>query len=80
MYLYMPKNEKQGLPKLEFGDGQLNQVVDGYYNDENFSRHSDGSISVWNLYNLFTGANKNSYIDRFLERSVNASSLLQALC
>jgi hypothetical protein len=79
MYLYMPKNEKQGLPKLEFGDGQLNQVVDGYYNDENFSRHSDGSISVWNLYNLFTGANKSSYIDRFLERSVNALDVVRNL-
>ncbi len=75
----MPKSEKLGLPRLEFGDGQLNQVVDGYYNDENFSRHSDGSISVWNLYNLFTGANKSSYIDRFLERSVNALDVVRNL-
>ncbi len=79
MYLYMPKSEKLGLPRLEFGDGQLNQVVDGYYNDENFSRDSIGSISVWNLYNLFTGANKSSYIDRFLERSVNAGVVVRNL-
>jgi hypothetical protein len=79
MYLYMPKSEKLGLPRLEFGDGQLNQVVDGYYNDENFSRDSDGSISVWNLYNLFTGANKSSYIDRFLDRSVNAGDIVRNL-
>ncbi len=79
MYLYMPKREKRGLPKLEFGDSQLNQVVDGYYNDANFSRNEDGSISIWNLYNLFTGANKSSYIDRFLERSVNAGDVVRNL-
>jgi hypothetical protein len=45
MYLYMPKSEKLGLPKLEFGDSQLNQVVDGYYNDENFSRNDDGLLT-----------------------------------
>jgi hypothetical protein len=79
MYQYMPKSEKSGLPKLEFGDSQINQVVDGYYNDENFSRESDGSINLWNLYNLFTGANKSSYIDRFLERSVNAGDVIRNL-
>ena len=79
MYQYMPKSEKSELPKLEFGDSQINQVVDGYYNDENFSRESDGSINLWNLYNLFTGANKCSYIDRFLERSVNAGDVIRNL-
>ncbi len=79
MYQYMSKSERCGLPKLEFGDSQLNQVVDGYYNDENFSKDMDGSISLWNLYNLFTGANKSSYIDRFLERSVNAGDVIRNL-
>jgi hypothetical protein len=54
-------------------------VVEGYYNDPNFSR-TDGKINLWRLYNLFTGANKSSYIDRLLDRGVNASSLLQAFC
>ena len=79
MYLYMPKEEKAHLSKLEFGDSQINQVVEGYYNDPNFSR-TDGEINLWRLYNLFTGANKSSYIDRLLDRGVNASSLLQAFC
>lgn len=79
MYQYMPKLDKAGLPKLEFGDYQMNQVVDGYYNDDNFSREPDGSISLWNLYNLFTRANKSSYIDRFLERSVNAGNVVRSL-
>jgi hypothetical protein len=79
MYLCMPKEEKVHLPKLEFGDSQINQVVEGYYNDPNFSR-TGGEINLWRLYNLFTGANKSSYIDRLLDRGVNASSLLQAFC
>jgi hypothetical protein len=77
--LYIPKEEKLLLPKLEFGDSQINQVVEGYYNDPNF-RRTDGEINLWRLYNLFTGANKSSYIDRLLDRGVNASSLLQAFC
>ena len=77
MYLHMPKVEKLRLPKLDFGDYHLNQIVDGYYNDDNFRRESNGNISLWNLYNLFTGANKSSYIDRFLERSVNAGAIVQ---
>jgi hypothetical protein len=79
MYQYMPKLEKLGLPRLEFGDSQINQVVEGYYNDENFSRELGGDISLWNLYNLFTGANKSSYIDKFLDRSVNAGDVIRNL-
>jgi hypothetical protein len=31
-----------------------------------------GKLSLWNLYNLFTGANKSTFIDQFLYRSVHA--------
>lgn len=79
MYQYMPKTEKLGLPRLEYGDSQINQVVEGYYNDDNFSRVLGGNISLWNLYNLFTGANKSSYIDKFLDRSVNAGDVIRNL-
>ena len=37
------------------------------------------NINLWNVYNLFTGANKNSYIDNFLDRSVNATELIQGI-
>jgi hypothetical protein len=30
---------------------------------------------MWKFYNLLTGANKSSYIDSFLDRSLNASEL-----
>ena len=35
-------------------------------------RAENGDINLWRLYNLFTGSNKSSYIDTFLDRSVNA--------
>jgi len=79
MYLYMPKSSKVGLPSLDYGDSQINKVVEGYYHDPAFPRDKDGSITLWNLYNLFTGANKSSYIDRFLDRGVNAADLVRNL-
>lgn len=30
---------------------------------------------MWKFYNLITGANKNSYLDSFLGRSVNATEV-----
>jgi hypothetical protein len=47
-------------------------VCKDYYKDKSFCRGRDGSINLWRLYNLFTGANKTTYIDTFLDRSVNA--------
>ena len=55
-------------------DTQINSVSKAYIQDENFS--SLGSdISMWNFYNLLTGANKSSYIDSFLDRSLNATEM-----
>jgi len=34
---------------------------------------------LWKMYNLFTGANKSSYIDMFLHRGVNASELVEGI-
>ena len=44
--------------------------------DENFSRGDNPEIDLWRVYNLFTGANKSSYIDTFLDRSLNATELI----
>ncbi len=72
MYQYLPNQVKKQLPKLLFPDGHLNAVVKDYYQDESFCRTEQGDLSLWRLYNLFTGSNKQSYIDTFLDRSVNA--------
>ena len=83
LYNYLPVKEKKELPLLSFGDTQISMVARDYYQDKSFCRNDDGSISLWNTYNLFTGANKQSYIDTFLDRGVNAfdftNSVVQAL-
>lgn len=79
MYNYLPKPEKANIPELLLNDGQINTIVKGYYEDQNFKRAEDGSISLWNIFNLFTGANKSSYIDTFLGRSLNSHELMQKL-
>lgn len=75
LHQYLPKFERNSIPNLEFTDTQIHNVARDYFQDENFSRDDDGRVSLWRMYNLFTGANKNSYIDQFLNRSVNAFEL-----
>jgi len=79
LYNYLPKVEKNGIPELLLNDGQIGAISKGYYEDENFCRNDNGDINLWSVYNLLTGANKSSYIDTFLNRSVNAHELIQNL-
>ena len=72
MHKYLPDDQRIHVPELLLGDGQINTVCKDYYSDNNFCTDANGEINLWNLYNLFTGANKSSYIDTFLDRSVNA--------
>lgn len=80
MYNYLDKREQQQLLPIPLNDSQINSVVKNYYTCPNFGRSDDGSIDFWNLYNLFTEANKSSYIDNNLERNVNAFELVKNLC
>jgi Domain of unknown function, B. Theta Gene description (DUF3871) len=79
MYPFLPREMQAGIPQLLFGDTQLGSVVRDYYRDGSFCRQPDGSINLWKLYNLFTGANKSTYIDSFLDRSVNAFQFVHSL-
>ena len=79
MYQNLPAEVKNGIPPILFGDNQMSSVVKDYYRDESFCRDRFGNINLWKLYNLFTGANKSSYIDSFLDRSVNAYSLVEQI-
>ncbi|MGL6126811.1 DUF3871 family protein [Chryseobacterium artocarpi] len=72
LYQHLPKKEKLNIPLLQFTDGHINTITKDYYEDESFCRDNAGDISLWNLYNLFTQANKSSYIDTFLDRNLNA--------
>jgi len=62
-----------------YGDQQLNVVCKDYYKDASFCKEDDGNINLWKVYNLFTGSNKSTYIDKFLDRSVNALDFAEHL-
>lgn len=80
LYQYLPTEQKKKLPLMLMTDTQVNLVAKAYYNDENFSLPDNSrEISMWNVYNLLTGANKSSYIDNFLDRSLNATLLAEGL-
>lgn len=79
MYPFLTSREKLGIPALELGDSQLSTVIKDYYKDKSFCRDDDGNINLFRFYNLLTGANKSSYIDTFIDRTVNALSFTQVL-
>lgn len=79
MYQHLEKQEQNEVFQISLNDSQINNVVKDYYKCENFSRELNGEIGLWQLYNLFTEANKSSYIDSNLERNVNAYELVNSL-
>jgi hypothetical protein len=79
MYLVASKEEKLRVFDVSLNDRQIANVVRDYYSCANYKRNNDGTIGLWNLYNLLTQANKSSYIDNNLERNVNAYELIQNL-
>ena len=79
LFQYLPKPEKSKLPELLLTDSHFNSIAKDFYEDESFCRNEQGDISLWKVYNLFTGANKSSYIDTFLQRNENAFSFAEGL-
>ncbi|WP_260391077.1 DUF3871 family protein [Apibacter muscae] len=81
LYQHLPKKEKENLQisELTFNDSQFTNIAKDYYQDESFCRDSVGDINLWKAYNLFTQSNKSSYIDRFLERNVNALNFIKSI-
>lgn len=80
LYQYLPLGQKKRLPQMLITDTQIGLVAKAYYQDDNFSLpDQQESISMWNVYNLLTGANKSSYIDNFLDRAYNVTQLADGL-
>ena len=79
MYNHLPGALKSEIPPILFGDQLINTVVRDFYRDNSFCRDDQGNLNLWKLLNLFTGANKASYIDSFLDRAVNATSLTEQI-
>ncbi|WP_460570976.1 DUF3871 family protein [Flaviaesturariibacter terrae] len=79
LYQHLSPEAKKDIPELHFGDSQVNQICKDYYRDKSFCRDENGGINLWKVYNLFTGANKSSYIDGFLERASNANQFVNEI-
>jgi len=79
MYNYLPHHAKNEITPLSLNDTQVGTICRDYYRDESFCRDESGNINLWRLYNLFTGANKSTYIDNFLDRGVNAYHFVEHL-
>jgi hypothetical protein len=79
LYQNMPNKDRKELPQFPLSDSQVNLVVKDYYSDESFCRNDLGNINFWKLFNLFTGANKMSYIDSFLDRGEGCQQFVNGL-
>jgi hypothetical protein len=79
MYSYLPTAIKKNIQPLLLTDTQLGMMCRDYYRSNSFCKDSDGNINLWKVYNLFTGANKSSYIDNFIDRSVNAYEFVEQI-
>lgn len=78
LYQYLPSEEKKSIPEMLMTDTQVGLIARAYYEDPDFGKTGE-DISMWRVYNLLTGANKSSYIDNFLDRSINASQIANGL-
>jgi hypothetical protein len=79
LYPFLPKEEQKEITPLLFGDAQIKNVAQDYYKDSSFHREKNGDTSLWRLYNLLTSANKSTYIDSFVDRSVAAYIFIEQL-
>lgn len=75
LYQALPSYLQRKLPKLLITDSQINNVCRDYYNDPNFG-HKNNSISLFDMHNLLTAANKSSYINDYIQRGVNATDII----
>ncbi|MEI6679268.1 MAG: DUF3871 family protein [Mariniphaga sp.] len=79
MYQYLPVSQKKLIMPIPINDSQISSIAKEYYHDKSFSRNANGDINLWKLYNLFTGANKTSYIDTFLDRGAGCTNFIQSI-
>jgi hypothetical protein len=78
LFQYLSKEERKDLFPLSITDSQITSIVKDYFSDVFFCSIDD-TINLWKLYNLFTEANKTSYIDNHLERNVSAYEFIRYL-
>lgn len=70
LFPFLDKTIKKDLFPLNINDSQINNIIKDYFYDNNFGKKGD-KLSLWSFYNLCTEANKSTYIDTNLEKSVS---------
>ena len=78
LYQCLSSARQKQLPRLLLTDTQINTVAKAYINDEDFGG-TGGELNLWRFFNLLTGSVKSSYIDGFLDRSLNASEIAMGI-
>ena len=73
-YQALPIGYQKSIPKLLITDSQINSVCRDFYHNEAFGM-KDNAISLFDFHNLLTQSNKNSYVDTYLQRAVNATEI-----
>ena len=74
LWQHLPMRYQRDIPQLLITDTQLNNVAKSYINDEDFGSYGS-DINLWKFYNLLNGSVKSSYVDSFLDRTVNATDI-----
>ncbi|WP_298954619.1 DUF3871 family protein [uncultured Nonlabens sp.] len=79
MLPYLDKKQNPEIFITSISDSQASNMIKDFHLDNNFKRDLNGDISLWNLYNILTEANKSSYIDKNFERNVNCFEFVKHL-
>lgn len=79
MYHHLDKNTQSTIPEFGLSDNQVSTMVKDYFTDEHFGCDDKGNINLWRLYNLYTSANKSSYIDSNLRRNASGYDFINKL-
>lgn len=74
LYQALPTEVLKTLPMIDIGDQAVNAAVRGFVSNPNFGlKEGEGSITTFEMLQLFNEALKQSYIDKFVDRNQNAT-------
>ena len=74
LYQALPTEVLKTLPMIDIGDQAVNAAVRGFVSNPNFGlKEGEGSITTFEMLQLFNEALKQSYIDKFVDRNQYAT-------
>ena len=77
LYQALPTEQQKSLPTIEIGDQAVNSAVRGFVSNPNFGlKEGEGSITTFEMLQLFNEAIKQTYIDKWLDRNQNCTDFL----